>query len=68
MEEEGTGCSEKLTDEPGGDQGGEEGVEELMLSNCGSGEDLRISWPESRCSQSDLREINPEYSLEGLIL
>jgi len=27
VEEEGTGCSEKLTDEPGGDQGGEEGVE-----------------------------------------
>ena len=43
-------------------------TKELMLSNCGTGEDLRISWLESRCNQSELREINPEYSLEGLML
>ena len=29
---------------------------------------LEVPWTERRCSQSILREINPEYSLEGLIL
>ena len=32
-----------------------------MLLNCGVGED-------SRSNQSVLKEINPEYSLEGLML
>ena len=36
-----------------------------MFSNCGAGED---SWTPRRLSQSILKEINPEYSLEGLIL
>ena len=38
-----------------------------MLSNCGAGED---SWEslDSRSNQSTLKEINPEYSLEGLML
>ena len=29
---------------------------------------LRVPWPAERSSQSVLKEINPEYSLEGLIL
>ena len=33
-----------------------------------SGEDLRIPWTESRSKPSILKEINPEYSLEGLKL
>ena len=39
-----------------------------MLLICGGGEDLRVSWPENRSNQPILKEINPEYSLEGLIL
>ena len=29
---------------------------------------LRVSWTARRSSQSSLKEINPEYSLEGLML
>jgi len=29
---------------------------------------LRVPWAERRSNQSILKEINPEYSLEGLIL
>ena len=29
---------------------------------------LRVSWTEKRSNQSILKEINPEYSLEGLML
>ena len=29
---------------------------------------LRVSWTERRSNQSILNEINPEYSLEGLML
>ena len=29
---------------------------------------LRVPWTERRSNQSILREINPEYSLEGLML
>ena len=39
-----------------------------MLSNCGVGEDSRIPWAERTSNQSILKEINPEYSLEGLML
>ena len=39
-----------------------------MLLNCGVGEDLSISWTARRSNQSILKEISPEYSLEGLIL
>ena len=40
-----------------------------MLSNCGAGEDsLRVPWTARRSNQSILKEINPEYSLEGLML
>ena len=39
-------------------------MKELMLLNCGVGED---SWIR-RSNQSILKEISPEYSLEGLML
>ena len=40
-----------------------------MLSNCGVREDsLRVPWAARRSNQSILKEINPEYSLEGLML
>ena len=40
-----------------------------MPSNYGVGKRLlRVSWTETRSNQSILREINPEYSLEGLML
>ena len=35
---------------------------------CGIGEDLRVPWTARRSNQSILKEINPEYSLEGLML
>jgi len=40
----------------------------LILSNCGAGEDLRILWTARSSDQSIHKEINPEYSLEGLML
>ena len=43
-------------------------AKELRLSNCGAGEDLRIPWTARRANQSILMEINPERSLEGLVL
>ena len=43
-------------------------AKELMLLNCGAGEDLRVPWTAMRTSQSILKEINPDYSLEGLML
>ena len=43
-----------------------------MLLNCGVGEDwrrlLRVPWTARRFNQSILKEISPEYSLEGLML
>ena len=39
-----------------------------MFLNCGAGEDLRIPWTARRSNQSILEKINPEYSLEGLML
>ena len=40
-----------------------------MLSNCDAGEDsLESYWTARKSYQSILKEINPEYSLEGLIL
>ena len=32
------------------------------------GEDWRVSWTAGRSNQSVLKEISPEYSLEGLML
>ena len=40
-------------------------TKELTLSNCGAGED---PWTTRRSNQSILKEINPEYLLEGLML
>ena len=40
-------------------------VEEVMFLNDGARED---SWTAKRSNQSILKEINPEYSLEGLML
>ena len=42
-------------------------IDELMLSDCGAREDSRLPWT-ARSNQSILKEINPEYSLEGLML
>ena len=39
-----------------------------MLSNCGAREDLRVPWTSRRSNHSILKEANPEYSLEGLML
>ena len=39
-----------------------------MLSNCGAGEDSRVPWTARTSNQSILKEINPEYPLEELIL
>ena len=40
-----------------------------MLSNCGAGEDsVRVPWTARNSKQSILKEINSEYSLEGLML
>ena len=44
------------------------GERQLVLLNCGAGEDLRIPWTARISNQSILKEINPEYSLEGLML
>ena len=43
-------------------------AEELMLLNCGVGGLWRVSWTSGRSNQSILKEINPKYSLEGLML
>ena len=43
-------------------------TEELMLMNCGAGEDSRVPWTARRSNQSVLKEINPECSLEALML
>ena len=40
-----------------------------MLLNCGVGRRLlRVPWTARRSTQSILKEISPEYSLEGLML
>ena len=38
------------------------------LLNCGAGEDSRVPWTTRRSNQLILKEINSEYSLEGLML
>ena len=41
----------------------------MLPSNCGTGEKLlKVPWTARISNQSLLREINPEYSLEGLML
>ena len=39
-----------------------------MPSNYGDGEDSRVFWTARRSNQSILKEISPEYSLDGLML
>ena len=39
-----------------------------MLLNCGVEEDFRVLWTARGSNQSILKEISPEYSLEGLML
>ena len=39
-----------------------------MLLNCGVGEDSGVPSTARRSNQSILKEISPEYSLEGLML
>ena len=39
-----------------------------MLLNCGIGEDSWVPWTARRSNQFILKEISPEYSLEGLML
>ena len=39
-----------------------------MLLNCGVGEDFRVPWTARTSNESILKEINPEYSLKGLML
>ena len=39
-----------------------------MLLKCGVGKDLRVPGTARRSNWSILKEISPEYSLEGLIL
>ena len=43
-------------------------TEELMLELWGWRRLLRVPWTARRSNQSTLKEINPEYSLEGLML
>ena len=43
-------------------------AEELMLLNCGVGEDSRVPWTARRSNQSILKEIDPGISLEGMML
>ena len=44
-------------------------TKDLMLLNCSVGERLfRVPWTARRSNQSILKEINPKYSLEGLML
>ena len=38
-----------------------------MLLSCGVGEDSRVPWTARRSNQSILKEVSPEYSLEGLM-
>ena len=43
-------------------------AEELIFLNCSVRKDLRVPWTARRSNQSILKEISPEYSLEGLML
>ena len=40
----------------------------MMLLNCGAGDFLRVPWTARRSNQSILKKINPDYSLEVLML
>ena len=40
----------------------------MILLNCGARRLLRVPWTARKSNQSILKEINPEYSLEGMML
>ena len=40
----------------------------MMLLNCDVGENVTVPWAARRSNQSIVKEISPEYSLEGLML
>ena len=40
----------------------------MILLSCGVREDLRVPWTARRPNQSILKEINPDYPSEGLML
>ena len=40
----------------------------LVVLNCGMEKTLEIPWTARRSNHSILKEINPQYSLEGLML
>ena len=40
----------------------------MMVLNCGVGGFLGVPWTARRSNQSILKEISPEYSLEGMML
>jgi len=40
----------------------------IDVLNCGVGEDSRVPWTAKRSNKSILKEISPEYTLEGLML
>ena len=42
-------------------------TEELILLNCGVGEDSWIPWTARRSNESILKKISPKYSLKGLM-
>ena len=44
------------------------GPKNWCFQNCGTGENTRVPWTLRRSNQSNLKEVNPEYSLEGLRL
>ena len=43
-------------------------TKELMLLNCGVGEDSWVPWTARRSNQSILKDISPGISLEGMVL
>ena len=43
-------------------------VVEMLRGRDAWGRLLRVSWTARKSDQSSLKEINPEYSLEGLML
>ena len=42
-------------------------TKELILSNCSTGEDLKVLWTSKGQNQSILKKINPDYSLKVLM-
>ena len=40
----------------------------MILSKCGAREDFRVPQTAKRSNQSIIKEISPEYSLDGLML